>query len=65
MRGQVLKKGEKQRVQGILYHDIYQIQKNEFPAKFISAESIFVFFSTSKKAKTISLKFFKIMAFKN
>ena len=39
--------------------------KNKFPVKFIFTKSIFVLRSTGKKAKTISLKVFKIMAFKN
>ena len=38
---------------------------NKFPAKFIYKLSIFVLLSTGKKAKTTSLKVFKIMAFKN
>ena len=38
---------------------------NKFPAKFIFKLSMFVLLSTGKKAKTTSLKVFKIMAFKN
>ena len=39
--------------------------KDNFPVKFIFTSSIFVLIKKSKKAKTISLKVFKIMAFKN
>ena len=40
--------------------------KSKFPVKFIFTKSIFVLFSTDKKrAKTISLKVFKITEFKN
>ena len=39
--------------------------KNKFPAKFIFTSSIFVLLLTDKKAKTISLKVFKITDFKN
>ena len=38
--------------------------KNKFPVKFIFTYRIFVLLSTGKKAKRISLKVFKIMAFK-
>ena len=33
--------------------------KNEFPVKFIFTSSIFVLLSTSKKGKTISIKFLR------
>ena len=39
--------------------------KNKFPVKFIFTSSIFVLLLTDKKAKTISLKVFKITDFKN
>ena len=39
--------------------------KNEFPVKFTFTWTIFVLLSTDKKAKTISLKVFKITDFKN
>ena len=39
--------------------------KNQFPVKFIFTWSIFALLSTGKKGKTISLKVFKIIAFKN
>ena len=32
---QALEKGETQWVLGLLYHNMYQIQKNKFPVKFI------------------------------
>ena len=38
--------------------------KDNFPVKFRFTSSIFVLIWTGKKAKTISLKVFKIMAFK-
>ena len=31
---------------GILYHNIYRIQKNKFPLKFIFTKSIFFLLST-------------------
>ena len=39
--------------------------KNKFSVKCIFMLNIFVLLSTGKKARTISLKVFKIMAFKN
>ena len=39
--------------------------KNKFPVKLIFTQCVLALFSTGQKAKTISLKVFKIMAFKN
>ena len=58
---QALKKGEKQRVLGLLYCNIYRILK----VKFIITLSIFVLLSTDNKAKKISSKVFKITELKN
>ena len=62
---QAIEKGEKQRVLEVLYRNIYQILKVNFQQNFIFTKSIFVLCLTDRKAKTISLKVFKITKFKN
>ena len=56
---QALKKGEKQQVLGLLYHNIYRIQKINFQWNLYLHKFIFLLLSPGKKAKTISLKVFK------
>ena len=58
---QALKKGEKQPT----LPQYLPNPKSKFLVKIIFTQSIFILLSTDKKAKTISLKLFKIAEFKN
>ena len=48
---QALKKGEKQRVLGLLYHNVYQIQKTNFPQNLYLNKVYLSHFQLSKKLK--------------
>ena len=58
-----LKKGENQRILRLLYHNPNPEKK--FPVKLVFTWSIFASFSNGEKGKTIWLKVYEIMAFKN